>query len=177
MVLPQDLLKLSFQHQFHILPYHWKTKKIPKVQYIQLCNFIQLNNVKEGWWACFKKSIGVWSEEKEEGRTTEEDMENASGEGVQECWFEEGGCIVSSKMESGSWRDCCQSGVNLAFTGINPDQKLELNLNWNKTFYFAKRPAKAVIHTQFHMYFTAVHGCQHSDSSLLNRWCLLPAWP
>ena len=46
-------------------------------------------------------------------RTTEKDMENASGEGEQECWFEEGGCIELSKMESGSWRDCCQSRVNL----------------------------------------------------------------
>ena len=35
-------------------------------------------------------------------------MEDASGEGEQECWFE------SSEMESGSWADYCQSGVNLA---------------------------------------------------------------
>ena len=34
-------------------------------------------------------------------------MENASGEGVQECWFE-GGSLESSEMESGIWRDCCQ---------------------------------------------------------------------
>ena len=47
---------------------------------------------------------------------SEEDMENASGEGEQDCWFEEGGCIQLSKMESGSWRDCCQCGVNLATT-------------------------------------------------------------
>ena len=64
-------------------------------------------------------------------RTTEEDMENASREEKQECWFEEGGCIESSKMESGSWRDCCQSGVNLAMAtpvyGDNPGSKLELN--------------------------------------------------
>ena len=54
-------------------------------------------------------------------------MENASGEGEQECWFGEGGCIESSKMESGSWRDCCQSWVNPATPvyGVNPDQ------NWN----------------------------------------------
>ena len=45
---------------------------------------------------------------------SEEDMENASGERQQECWFEEGGCIESSEMESRSWRDCCQSGVNPA---------------------------------------------------------------
>ena len=36
-------------------------------------------HVKEGWWACFEKRIGVWSEGKEEARTTEKDMENASG--------------------------------------------------------------------------------------------------
>ena len=37
---------------------------------------------------------------------TKEDMEDASGEGEQEYWFREGGCFESSKMESGSWRDC-----------------------------------------------------------------------
>ena len=57
-------------------------------------------------------------------------MENASGEGEQESWFEEGGCIESSEMESGSWswRDCCQSGVNptTAIYGDKPGSKLEL---------------------------------------------------
>ena len=33
---------------------------------------------------------------------TEKDMENASEKGEQECWFEEGGCIESNEMESGS---------------------------------------------------------------------------
>ena len=27
-------------------------------------------------------------------RTTKEDMEDASGEGEQECWFGQGGCLV-----------------------------------------------------------------------------------
>ena len=40
---------------------------------------------------------------KEDG--VEEEIENASGEGEQECWFDEGRCIESSKMESGSWND------------------------------------------------------------------------
>ena len=86
--------------------------------------------VKEGWWACFEKSIGVWSKGKEELQTTEEDMENASGEEEQECWFE-GGCIESSEMESGNWRDCYQSGVNLATPVYRdkPRSKLELK-NW-----------------------------------------------
>ena len=55
-------------------------------------------------------------------------MKNASGEGEHECWFEEGGCIESRKMESGSWRDCCQSRVNLAALvyGDKPRSKLEL---------------------------------------------------
>ena len=38
-------------------------------------------------------------------------MKIASGEGEKECWFEEGGCKESSEMESGSERDCWQSGV------------------------------------------------------------------
>ena len=43
--------------------------------------------------------------------------------------FEEGGCIESSKMESGNWRDCCQSGVNpvTPIYGDKPGSKLELN--------------------------------------------------
>ena len=38
---------------------------------------------------------------------TKEDVKDTSGEGEQECWFGEKGCHKSSKMESGSWRDCC----------------------------------------------------------------------
>ena len=58
---------------------------------------------------------------------TKEDMEDTSGEGEQECWFGEGGCLESSKMESGSWRDCCQSGVNPATPvyGDKPKTKLD----------------------------------------------------
>ena len=58
---------------------------------------------------------------------TKEDMEDASGEGEQECWFEEGGCLELSEMESGSWRDCCQSEVNLAIPiyGDKPRSKLD----------------------------------------------------
>ena len=45
-----------------------------------------------------------------------EDVEEASGdlEGKQECGFGEGGCLESSEMESGSWRDCHYSGANPA---------------------------------------------------------------
>ena len=35
-----------------------------------------------------------------------EDVEDMSGEGEQECWFE-GGKLESSQMESKHWRDCC----------------------------------------------------------------------
>ena len=59
--------------------------------------------VEEGWWACFEKSVVVWSEGQEEARTAK----GTGGEGEQECWFGEGGCHESSKMESGRWRDCC----------------------------------------------------------------------
>ena len=56
-------------------------------------------------------------------------MENTSGEGEQEWWGEERGCIESSEMESGSWRDCCLSGINPAIPvyGNKPRSKLELN--------------------------------------------------
>ena len=45
-------------------------------------------------------------------------------ESAQECWFGEKRCHESSEMESGSWRDCFQSGVNPAtpVCGINLDQ-------------------------------------------------------
>ena len=58
---------------------------------------------------------------------TKEDVEDASGEGEQECWFEEEGCHESSEMESGSQKDCCSSGVNLAtpFYGDKPGSKLD----------------------------------------------------
>ena len=38
---------------------------------------------------------------------TKENVEDASGEGEQESWFGEGGCLELSEMESESWRDCC----------------------------------------------------------------------
>ena len=60
---------------------------------------------EEGRWACVEKIVGVWSERQEEARMTKEDVEDASGEGEQECWFG-GGCLESSEMKSGSWRDC-----------------------------------------------------------------------
>ena len=41
---------------------------------------------------------------------TREDVEAASGEGEQECWFGEGGYHELSEMESGSWRDCFRVG-------------------------------------------------------------------
>ena len=47
-------------------------------------------------------------------RTTKKDVEDASGEREQECWFGEKGCHESSEIESGSWRDCWESGVNPA---------------------------------------------------------------
>ena len=61
-------------------------------------------------------------------------MENASGEGEQECWFEEEGCTESSEMENGSWRDFCQSGVNPAIPvyGDKPGSKLELIITKTK---------------------------------------------
>ena len=34
-------------------------------------------------------------------------LEDASGEGEQECWFGEGGCLESSEMDSRGWRDSC----------------------------------------------------------------------
>ena len=36
-------------------------------------------------------------------RVTNEDMEEASGEGEQNCWFGEKGCHESSEMENGSY--------------------------------------------------------------------------
>ena len=54
------------------------------------------------------RSVGVWSKGKEEARTTKEDVEDASGEGEQECWFGvKDDAFESSEIESGSWRDCC----------------------------------------------------------------------
>ena len=43
--------------------------------------------VEEGLLACFEKSLGIWSKGQEEARTTKEEVEDASGEGEQKCWF------------------------------------------------------------------------------------------
>ena len=54
-------------------------------------------------------------------------MEEASREGEGFCWFGEGICLESSEIESGSWKDCCYSGVNLATPvyGDKPGSKLD----------------------------------------------------
>ena len=54
-------------------------------------------------------------------------MEDTSGEGEKECWFGEKGCHELSEMESGSWSDCCQSGVDPATPvyGDKPGSKLD----------------------------------------------------
>ena len=83
--------------------------------------------VEEGWWACSEKSIGVQSKGQEEARTTKEDVEDASGEREEESRFGEKGCHESSEMESGSYKNCWQSGVNPATLvyGDKPGSKLD----------------------------------------------------
>ena len=63
---------------------------------------------------------------------TKEDVEDTSGEGEQECWYGERGCLESSEMESGSWRDCCQSGVSLAIPiyGDNTELMTDTSQVW-----------------------------------------------
>ena len=53
-------------------------------------------------------------EQQEEARMTKGNVEDASAEEEQECWFGKDGCRELSQKESGSWRDCCQDGVNPA---------------------------------------------------------------
>ena len=74
-------------------------------------------------------------------------MKGASGEGEQECWFGEGGCLESSEMER-SWRDCCYGGVNPATpaygdkTGSNLDDDNETSIEFTQTaflFHFINR--------------------------------------
>ena len=58
---------------------------------------------------------------------TKEDVEDASGEREQKCWLGEKGYHELSEMESGSWRNCWQSGINLAtpIYGDKPGSKLD----------------------------------------------------
>ena len=42
---------------------------------------------------------------------TKEDVEDASGEGEQKCWFGEKGAMNRARW---SWRNCWQSGANPA---------------------------------------------------------------
>ena len=55
-----------------------------------------------GWILSAKWECRVRGSEDDQRR-----YEDANGEGEQECWFGEGGCLELSEMESGSWRDCC----------------------------------------------------------------------
>ena len=59
-----------------------------------------------------------------EVRTTEEDLEEASGRGDREDWFEEGGCPETRQVEGRSASNCRRNGVNLAVSakGITPDK-------------------------------------------------------
>ena len=58
---------------------------------------------------------------------TERELEDTNGEGEQVCWFGEKRCYELSEMVSGSWRHCCQSGVNptTPVYGDKPGSKLD----------------------------------------------------
>ena len=47
---------------------------------------------------------------------TEEDLEEASGSGDREDWFEEGGCPETRQLEGWSVSNCKRNGVNLAIS-------------------------------------------------------------
>ena len=50
---------------------------------------------------------------------TEEDLEEASGRGDREDWFEEGGCPETRQVEGRSASNCRRNGVNPAIS-VNP---------------------------------------------------------
>ena len=55
---------------------------------------------------------------------TEEDLEEASGRGYREDWFEEGGCPGMRQVEGQSANNCRRIGVNPAISvkGTTPDK-------------------------------------------------------
>ena len=57
-------------------------------------------------------------------RTTEEDLEEASGRGDREDWSEEGGCPEMRQVEGRSVSNCRRNGVNPAISvkGTTPDK-------------------------------------------------------
>ena len=57
---------------------------------------------------------------------TEEDLEEASGRGDREDWFEEGGRSETRQVEGWSARNCRRNGVNPAISakGKTPDKNL-----------------------------------------------------
>ena len=59
----------------------------------------------------------------EKARTTEEDLEEASGIGDRENWFEGGGCPETRQVEGRSACNCRRNGVNPAISakGITLD--------------------------------------------------------
>ena len=68
-------------------------------------------------------------------RTTKEDLEEASGRGDREDWFEEGGCSETRQVEGRSARNCRRNGVNPAISakGKTPDKKLN---NYYYYYYY-----------------------------------------
>ena len=57
---------------------------------------------------------------------TEEDLEEASGRGDREDWFEEGGCPETRQVERRSASSCRRNVVNMDISakGTIPDKKL-----------------------------------------------------
>ena len=69
-------------------------------------------------------ALESWSDWQEKARTTEEDLEEASGRGDREDWFEEGGCPETRQVEGRSASNCRRNEVNPAISakGTTPDK-------------------------------------------------------
>ena len=63
---------------------------------------------------CFEGCSEFLSDRQEKARTTEEDLEEVSGRGDREDWFEEGGCPETRQVEGWSASNCRRNGVNPA---------------------------------------------------------------
>ena len=61
---------------------------------------------------------------KRKQRMTEKDLEEASGRGDREDWFEEGGCPETRQVEGQSASNCRRNGINPALSakGTTPDK-------------------------------------------------------
>ena len=67
---------------------------------------------------------------KRKRRTTKKDLEETSGRGDREDWFEEGGCPETRQVERQSVSSCRRNRVNPALSAQKRQQQITTTTKW-----------------------------------------------